>query len=327
MEANKQENKKAERPAVNEEQLWEEMEQQGRINVYKWIKILQAIILMVLGILFIVMAISSGNGGDISLMLSISAGIVLAVYGVMNILSGYLLYRHPFNEDVLTGEMAIAFAIVFFIKRDVLNEILSYFVIAFFFCFSAMLIIFGIDNCIHRNSLKHGLRKGVFAFIGAFILACGAGAYTYFYLHNQSDVERYMLMIVGALLIFAGIASLANTLVKAHNTKVALKQQKLAMQQQQKADENTAKENKEVKVIDISDLRKESQKEEPESDKIVVEEAEDNSSDKKDDKEKTNSSDKEEITSYPTKEEEPKSTAVTVVDNTNSIPKRKRKRK
>ena len=317
-----QENNKEKNSGITEEELWAQAEEAGRINVYKWIKILQAIILIVLGILFVVMAIFSGNGGDISLMLSISAGIVAVVYGVMNILSGYLLYRQPFNHDVLIGELAVTTGIVFFIKHEILNEILSYFVIVYFFVFAVMLILFGVDCCVNRKTIKHGVTKGVFAFIGAALLAAGAGVYTYFYLNKRTEVERYMLMIVGGLLVLAGLFALINTLVKAHNTKVVMKQKQIEREKQAKASAASEKENKEVKVIDISDLRKNSA-EIPESDKIVVEE------DDKDDEDTKKEEEKQDTTAEePKAEEAPVSTAtaVTIVDASDDKKSKRKKR-
>ena len=92
----------------------------SRIDVYKWIKIGQASILMVLGILFIINAwVNKDNEASGSVMLSISVGIVVAVYGVLDILSGYFLYRNPYNHEVIFGAVLLTAAVILFIKLDI----------------------------------------------------------------------------------------------------------------------------------------------------------------------------------------------------------------
>ena len=275
-EKTKQENKAQTEEQNKEQAIRSQVEKESRVDIYKWIKILQAIILMVLGILFIIMSVSSNNGDDISLMLSLSMGIVLSVYSVMEILSGYLLYRHPFNRDVLFGEVLLALGIVMFIKRDVLSEILSYFVIAYFFIFAVMLIVYGIDAVVHKPN-KHSLRDGILSFIAAGLLAAGAGVYTYYYLNQETAVEKYMLMIVGVLMIAVGIFSLVMTLIKIHNTKLVMKQEQMKREQAAKASATAQQDNSDVKIIHLNDLKKNDRKQiqDTDSDMIVVEEEDD----------------------------------------------------
>ncbi len=247
----------------------------SRIDVYKWIKIGQAAILMILGALFIINAwLNKDNSDGGTIMLSISVGIVVAVYGILDILSGYLLYRNPYNHEVVFGEVLLTLAVILFIKMDIINEILSYFVAIFVIIVAALFILHGVDKLVGKSVEKSKV-KAVFAFILAAILLGSGIFYLIVYISNKTAVETYMLMIVGTVLVILGIASLSLLLMKIRNTKRALKEEQLKQEHISKPNTDHPT-NTDVKIIDISDLRKSNKKnsDDESSDIIVVEEDE-----------------------------------------------------
>jgi hypothetical protein len=252
-----------------------------KMDVYKWIKIGQAAILIILGILFVMTGILNRDTSDkssIGMMLSISIGVIVTVYGLLDILSGYLLYRNPYNQDCLIGEVMLALATVLFIKRTIINEILSYFVSIFMIIFALMLVLHGVDMIIGKG-IKKSIPKAVFAFILAGVMVALGITYLIFYIKDNGTIEIMMLLVVGVILVMLGIASLSIIIIKIRNTNKMLKQQKLEEEQenQRRINENDHPTNTDVKIIDISDLKKRpkgSSKNEEQS-LIVVEEDKD----------------------------------------------------
>lgn len=253
-----------------------------RVDVYKWIKIGQAAILMILGILFIITSLlnkGKDSKDSISMMLSISVGVILVVYGLLDILSGYLLYRNPYNQDCFIGEALVSLATVLFIKRDVINEVLSYFVSIFMFVFAAMLIIHGVDMVIGKG-VKKSVTKGVFAFILSAILLGAGITYLIFYIKDNGTIEIMMLFVLGVVLIALGVASLSIILIKIKNTNKMLKEKKFEEEQenQRKVNDNGTPTNTDVKIIDISDLKKKSKSSSKKEEQSIIVVEEDNSS-------------------------------------------------
>ena len=169
---------------------------ENSIDVYKWIKIAQSSILIILGVLFVITALTHKDSqGSVDTMLSISLGVILTVHSLLDILSGYLLYRNPYNQDVITGTVLLSFAVVLFIKRDIINEVLSYFVACIAIIYAILLIIHGIDMCIGKGT-KKSVSKAVLGFVLAFVLIASGIVYLIFYTTKKESVEIYMLMIL-----------------------------------------------------------------------------------------------------------------------------------
>ena len=82
-----------------------------------------------------------------------------------------------------------------------------------------------------------------------------ASVYLYFYLTKTNEVERIMIVIIGALLVVLGIVCIVNMIKKVRNTKQALIDQEM----NKEPTYNTSNEvvNHAVKV---ADLKKESHK-------------------------------------------------------------------
>ena len=227
----------------------------GEINTYKWLKIVQSIILIALGLILTIISIYNDpkNGDSAALALGYSVGSILTVYGIINILAGYLLFRSPFSSEIPTGVITICFAVVVFFKPNLIDTILPYVIMTALFSYFAILVIYGLDMIIWRE--EKNKFKGVVSFIESGMLL--VLAIIYIVLWNidktKASIEKCISIIVGIILILVGIFSLISTVRKVKNTKEALKEQ----DEMKIIDEEDKKENVEEKKIDYTVTQKE----------------------------------------------------------------------
>ena len=225
--------------------------------VYKWIKLCQSIILRVLGVIFFVLGRRSKDGGIKEDVLSYSIGIVFAVYGIRNILSGYLLNRNVTNSDVLFGLRSISFSLVLFCKTDIITIRFPIFLITFLYALSARRIVTGVDHIIGKGT-KKSITHGVWDFIGAAGLIGGTTTYLIFYIKKNPDLFRFVLRILGILVFLFGLVSGIMLLVRVHNTKKIRKEESFTQPVQE--NRSTEVRNKDVRIINLSDLKKSGRK-------------------------------------------------------------------
>ena len=97
-----------------------------KITTYKWIKIIQAILLMVFGGALILIATlriknTETTSGD---SISYCIGIAFLAYGIINMLSGYLLERSPISKEVSMGIIFSALGIALFVNPNFILDII-----------------------------------------------------------------------------------------------------------------------------------------------------------------------------------------------------------
>lgn len=222
----------------------------GEINTYKWLKIVQSIILIALGLILTIISVYNDpkNGDSAALALGYSVGSILTVYGIINILAGYLLFRSPFSSEIPTGVITICFAVVVFFKPNLIDTILPYVIMTALFSYFAILVIYGLDMIIWRE--EKNKFKGVVSFIESGMLL--VLAIIYIVLWNidktKASIEKCISIIVGIILILVGIFSLISTVRKVKNTKEALKEQ----EEMKIIDEENKKEKVEEKKIEYT---------------------------------------------------------------------------
>ena len=222
----------------------------GEINTYKWLKIVQSIILIALGLILTIISIYNDpkNGDSAALALGYSVGSILTVYGIINILAGYLLFRSPFSSEIPTGVITICFAVVVFFKPNLIDTILPYVIMTALFSYFAILVIYGFDMIIWRE--EKNKFKGVVSFIESGMLL--VLAIIYIVLWNidktKASIEKCISIIVGIILILVGIFSLISTVRKVKNTKEALKEQ----EEMKIIDEENKKEKVEEEKIEYT---------------------------------------------------------------------------
>ncbi len=227
-----------------------------KIDLYKWVKIIEYIVLIVLGL---ILAVTGALSEGVNDAMSYAFGVVLIVFGTMNIISGYLLYRSPMSQEIVTGILAIGLAVVLFYTPTLIQSMLSIFLITCVFCSGFMFILNGLDHLsVFNKEAKKNIKISVFEFALAAILFALAAVYLYFYLTKTNEVERIMIVIIGGLLVVLGIVCIVNMIKKVRNTKQALIEQEM----NKEPTYNTSNEvvNHDVKVVDLADLKKENHK-------------------------------------------------------------------
>lgn len=237
--------------SINKEEKKSSLEE--NVSVYKWLKLAQSVILIALGIIFIITAYFSEGSTDKSLGYSVAT--VLSVYGLLDLFAGYLLYRSPFNQEVIFGAIIISLSVVFFVTPTLLYDILTPLLIGVMFTYSAMMIAYGVDKCIGKGTKKN-VATAVLSFLGAALLIAGAVVYIVFNNKDPEVIQKWMTIIVGGVLIIIGLVSMVSLLIKIKNTKRVLKETEFKKSATPTTNDTNEVLNHDVKVVDISELKK-----------------------------------------------------------------------
>lgn len=230
-----------------------ELKEEMRINSYMWIKIIQAVILMVLGASLVMIGFFrvKDNGDTTSSTIAYCIGIAFATYGVINVVSGYLLERSPIAKEVIMGIIFTAVGISIIIKPDVIMEILPLLLIVIFYLFGIMFIVYGVDRIIGKDINKSTSKGSLMCVLSATMFAL-ATVYVFYY--KDESLLNYVLMGIGILLLILGVVSTILLVIRVKNTKKIIKEREI----QRKQEEEREKDEKEteLKIIDISELKK-----------------------------------------------------------------------
>lgn len=249
-----------------------------KLTSYQWLKIGQSVVLMVLGAVFFLTTWISKT--VLSSALSYAIGAVLIVYGTLEVLSGYLLHRKALNSPVLIGLIAMSLAVVLFVEPTLLHQILSVFLIALAYGFAVMMIVASVDSFLQGKKRKKeaqdeakkeetdydyikkkkkermdSIKYGVLHLLCAVVLIGFGSTYLFFYVNERDQVERYLVMAIGIVIFLLGIVSLVSTIKKIKNTKEILLEEQLSKPVETYNTSDVVK-NTDVKVIDISELKK-----------------------------------------------------------------------
>lgn len=231
--------------------------QKNRVTAYKWIKVIQAVLMIVLGAAFILIgAIRINDEGNTSVeSISYCIGTAFAAYGVISVISGYLLERSPTSKEVIMGILTASLGTTLLIKPEILTEVFPFFLIVLFYGFAAVLIAFGIDK-IRGKEFSKNIPSAVLIFVISGILIALATTYIFFY--KNKELLNYILVILGLILVVFGCVSMGMLFVKVHNTNKQIKAQEIEKEQKQKVE--TELKNTNTKIIDISELKKKNDK-------------------------------------------------------------------
>ena len=224
-----------------------------KIAVYKWIKIIQSLLLIVLGFTLILISAIRINKEMTTSVESISycVGVAFFTYGIINMVSGYLLEHSPNNREVLMGIAFSSLGIFFIVNPVIITNIFPILIISCAYLFSIMLIIYGVEKIIGKQ-VKKNIPMSVLIFICAAALIALASLYIFYY--KDTSVMNYALAALGFLLAVLGISSIVLVLIKIKNTKEVEKEEEIKrMHEAELAREN---QDVETKIIDISELRK-----------------------------------------------------------------------
>lgn len=224
-----------------------------KIAVYKWIKIVQSLLLILLGMALVLISIIRVNNQSTTSVESISysIGVAFLAYGMINVLSGYLLEHTPINREVLMGIAFSSLGICFIVRPAIITDMFPILIISCAYFFSVVLIIYGVEKIIGKQ-VKKNIPLSILIFIAAGALIALASMYIFYY--KDTSIMNYALAGLGFLLAVLGIASIVILLIKIKNTKDVEKEEEIKrMQEAEAAKEN---QNVETKIIDISELRK-----------------------------------------------------------------------
>ena len=227
------------------------VDQRIAVTVYKWLKIAQCLILAALGGIFIVcsfFSLKSGSEQNLFSVLPVCIGVVLAIFGLLDLLAGYYLHRNLMSEEVLLGSVSISASIVLFVNAgdsyQFLANLLNVFIVAMLFCYAVMCVIYGVDRVIGKKGLRKNVKLAVMSFIGAAFLLAGGIAYSIFEKKYSSKISQWMFLAVGVVLIIIGITSFVSLLME--------EKKKEDQEENKKEDENSV-----VKVVELGDLKRE----------------------------------------------------------------------
>ncbi len=224
-----------------------------KIAVYKWIKIVQSLLLILLGMALVLISIIRVNNQSTTSVESISysIGVAFLAYGMINVLSGYLLEHTPINREVLMGIAFSSLGICFIVRPAIITDMFPILIISCAYFFSVVLIIYGVEKIIGKQ-VKKNIPLSILIYIAAGALIALASMYIFYY--KDTSIMNYALAGLGFLLAVLGIASIVILLIKIKNTKDVEKEEEIKrMQEAEAAKEN---QNVETKIIDISELRK-----------------------------------------------------------------------
>ncbi len=232
------------------------------VEVYKWLKIAQSLILVALGAIFLVCsigAIKSNSDQNFSSSLPICIGVVLTIFGVLDLMAGYFLHRNLMSEEVLLGAVSVAISVVFFVKSkdssQFLSDVLNIFIVSLLFIYAVMCVVYGIDRALGKKGITKNVTLAVLSFIGAALLLAGGIAYIILEKKYSGKISQYIFLVVGFVLILIGIISFVSLIIKIRETKKALQLEEVEKQKQQEEKEEDM--NSEVKVVELTDLKKE----------------------------------------------------------------------
>lgn len=231
--------------------------QKQNISSYKWIKIVQAVLLLVLGAAFILIGALRINkeGETNSNSIAYCVGVALSSYGIINMISGYLLYRRPLTKEILMGLGLATVGITAIIKPNIITNVFPFFLIVSGYGIAIMLTIFGVEKIIGKEVTKNITIAVLLFVLSALIIAL---ATTYIIFKDNKSLLNYILVILGFLLLIIGLASIVLLLIKVRNTNKIIKEQEI--EQQQMPQMSTEVKNKDTKIIDLSELKKHDRK-------------------------------------------------------------------
>lgn len=233
-----------------------------KIQVYKWMKILQSIILMALGAIFVAISFYIDKGSCKAIGLSL--GVILTIYGLIDVLAGYLLHRSLISQDVFIGILLISLSLLLFTEGEQMLSMITIVLMGFVFGYAVMLIVFGVDKILERKT-KQNILLAVLSFIGSALLIAGGIVYLVFSKTDSNAVMKYAMLIFGILLIVLGVIALILSLYKLYNTKkvqkeVSAKKKEKEVEKPRAFEEEVAEEK--PKLIEVDASKDENEKEE-----------------------------------------------------------------
>ena len=117
----------------------------SKIRTFSWLKYVQYVILIAVGGIFSFYHLSLfDNPEEVFRGLALILGIAFIIYGLLTLISGYVIYKSPFSQNVILGVAFIAIAFVLILKSSVVYSLFALITIVFLLFRFCYLFIFSI---------------------------------------------------------------------------------------------------------------------------------------------------------------------------------------
>jgi len=162
------------------------------------VKIVEGIVLVALGIVFLCFFQSADFGNAIGYCI----GTVVLIFGLVSILFAFLLGKGILNTSIITGSFMVALGVLLFVNPDIVTNYVA-------LLFSVILIVYSlsiITECIFAfmGKPKRTVRGIIFAIIAALLLGFGI-TILICYFNNADFAREFTLVIVGICFLTGGV--------------------------------------------------------------------------------------------------------------------------
>ncbi len=169
---------------------------------YKWVKIIQSLLLIVFGI---VLCAFSGSK-DIQNALGYITASILLLYGILTIGFGLIFSRGTLSAENVSGCALIALSTLIFITPDIVMTYIPTFAGVMFLSFGLIFLIEGIINSTKKSrhirfAVINYLLCVLFAILGIVTLVLNYSSDE----ANQDLIKMVLIIFIGIILIISGI--------------------------------------------------------------------------------------------------------------------------
>lgn len=205
-----------------------EEEREGGLNperlvAYKWLKLIEAIVLIVIGVIFACFC----NNADFTRAVGYGFAVILLVYGLIEIVGSLLIRRSVFSSDVLLGLIVIAVSVLLLVYSGALAENASQFneIITWFFGiliggYALMLIASGVLDLLPKEGERKRTLRAVLVFVSAALLIGLDVTLWIFGFRQESEVNPVLVITIALSMILMGGIAIGNVVLASRTQKL-----------------------------------------------------------------------------------------------------------
>lgn len=169
---------------------------------YKWVKIIQSLLLIIFGIVLCAFSASK----DIQNALGYITASIILLYGVLTIGFGMVFSRGTLSTENVSGSALIALSILIYINPSIVMTYIPTFAGVMFLAFGSIFLTEAIINSLKsHNNIKFAiinyLSSLLFIILGVATLVLNYSSDA----QNQELIKMILIILVGIILIVAGI--------------------------------------------------------------------------------------------------------------------------
>ena len=169
---------------------------------YKWVKIIQSLLLIVFGIVLCAFS----NSKDIQNALGYITASILLLYGILTIGFGLIFSRGTLSAENVSGCALIALSVLIFITPDIVMNYIPTFAGVMFLSFGLVFLIEGIINSTKKSrhlrfAIMNYLLFTLFSILGIVTLVLNYSPSE----SNQDLIKMILIIFIGIILIVSGI--------------------------------------------------------------------------------------------------------------------------